>query len=314
MQRRPLGRSGLSVVPFAFGGNVFGWTADEPTSMALLDRFVDQGFDFIDTADVYSRWAPGNQGGESETIIGRWLKRRGGRDRLVIVTKVGSDLGEGRKGLSSRWITQAVEGSLKRLQTDHIDLYLSHWPDPEASYEDTLGAYARLIEAGKVRAIGVSNVDAAQLEAALATSAALGVPRYEVLQMHYNLVERAGYEGPLEDLVVREGLGTMAYFALASGFLTGKYRSPADQAKSPRGEGMAKHLTPRGLAILAALDDIAARHRATPAQVALAWLLARPSVTAPIASATSLAQLDELLGAGRIALDAADLAQLDATR
>lgn len=314
MQRRPLGRSGLSVVPFALGGNVFGWIADEPTSMALLDRFVDQGFDFIDTADVYSRWAPGNQGGESEPIIGRWLKRRGGRDRVVIVTKVGSDLGGERKGLSARWIAQAVEDSLRRPQTDHIDLDLSHWPDPEVGHAETLGADERLIEAGKVRAIGVSNVDAAQLEDALATSARHGLARYEVLQMHDNLVERAGYEGPPEELVTREGLGTMAYVALASGFLTDKYRSEADQSQSPRGEGIAKHLTPHGRAIPAALDDIAARHRATPAQVALAWLLARPSVTAPIASATSLVQLDELLAAGRVALDATDLAQLDATR
>lgn len=295
MQRRSLGRSGLSVVPFALGGNVFGWTADEPSSMALLDRFVDQGFDFIDTADVYSRWAPGNQGGESETIIGRWLKRRGGRDRVVIATKLGSDLGGERKGLSARWIAQAVGDSLRRLQTDHIDLCLSHWPDPEVGHAETLDAYQRLIEPGTVRAMGVANVGARRLKDALATSARHGLPLYEVLQMHDNLVERAGYERPLEDLVTGEGLGTMACFALASGFLTGKYRSAADETKSPRGEGMTEHLTPWGRAILAALDDISARHRATPAQVALA-------------------EFDGLLAAGRVELDAADLAQLDATR
>jgi aryl-alcohol dehydrogenase-like predicted oxidoreductase len=313
MEKRRIGRSELVVAPLCFGGNVFGWTADEATSFALLDAFVAQGFDFIDTADVYSRWAPGNQGGESETIIGRWLKRSGKRDRVVIATKVGMEMGPDRKGLSRRWIRQSVEDSLRRLQTDRIDLYQAHRDDPETPLEETLGAFAELVREGKVRAIGASNYGAARLAEALATRARAGLPRYESLQPEYNLYDRAAYEGELETLCREHQLGVIPYYSLASGFLTGKYRSPADAGKSPRGEGIAaKYLNERGRRILAALDAAAARHGATPAQVALAWLIARPGITAPIASATSLAQLEELAGAVRLRLDPATIAELDA--
>jgi aryl-alcohol dehydrogenase-like predicted oxidoreductase len=312
MEKRRIGRSELVVAPLCFGGNVFGWTADEATSFALLDAFVAQGFDFIDTADVYSRWAPGNQGGESETIIGRWLKRSGKRDRVVIATKVGMEMGPDRKGLSRRWIRQSVEDSLRRLQTDRIDLYQAHRDDPETPLEETLGAFAELIREGKVRAIGASNYGAARLAEALATSARAGLPRYESLQPEYNLYDRAGYEGELETLCREHQLGVIPYYSLASGFLTGKYRSPADAGKSPRGQDIAaKYLNERGRRILAALDAAAARHGATPAQVALAWLIARPGITAPIASATSLAQLEELAGAVRLRLDPATIAEID---
>jgi aryl-alcohol dehydrogenase-like predicted oxidoreductase len=310
---RPLGRTGLSVPPLCFGGNVFGWTVDEAGSFALLDRLREEGFAFVDTADVYSAWAPGNTGGESETIIGRWLKARGGRDRMILATKVGSEMGPGRKGLRKAYIVQALEDSLRRLQTDYVDLYQSHWDDPETPFDETLSAYQDLLKSGKVRAIGASNLDAARLGEALAVSAAAGLPRYDTLQPHYNLVERAGFEGPLQDLCVREGIGVITYFSLASGFLTGKYRSAADFAKSARGEGMAKYLDERGHRILKALDEVAAEHDATQAQVALAWLMGRPSVVAPIASATLVSQLDELLGATRLRLSPEAVRTLDAT-
>jgi aryl-alcohol dehydrogenase-like predicted oxidoreductase len=274
MERRQLGRSGLSVAPLCFGGNVFGWTADEATSFVLLDRLVEAGVNFIDTADVYSTWVPGNRGGESETIIGNWLQARGGRERVVIATKVGSDMGEGRKGLSKAWIRRAVEDSLRRLRTDYIDLYQSHRDDPDIPVEETLEAYAGLIREGKVRAIGASNFTAARLEESLDASARLGLPRYESLQPEYNLYDRSGYEGELERLCREEGIGVITYFSLASGFLTGKYRVEADLAKSPRGQGIKKYLDARGQRILSALDAAAARHGATPAQVALAWLMA----------------------------------------
>ena len=311
MITRELGRTGLRVAPLAFGGNVFGWTADEATSFKLLDAFVDAGFNLVDTADVYSAWVPGHVGGESETVIGRWLKARGQRDRIVLATKVGMKLGEGRSGLSRRWIRQAVEDSLRRLQTDHIDLYQAHQDDTSTPLEETLSAFAELIREGKVRAIGASNYSAIRLAEALQTSQRLGLPRYETLQPHYNLVERALYEAELEPLCRAEGLGVINYFGLARGFLTGKYRSEADLAKSVRGAGVKAYLNERGLRILAALDAAAARLQATPAQAALAWQIARPGITAPIVSATSAAQWQELAAAARLVLDAATVAELD---
>ena len=315
LPQRPLGRSGLMTAPIAFGGNVFGWTADAATSFSLLDAFVDGGFNLIDTADLYSRWAPGHSGGESEAIIGQWLQRSGKRDQVLIATKVGKPMGEegsGRMGLSRRWIRQACDDSLRRLQTDHIDLYQSHDDDSATPLEETLSAYAELIREGKVRAIGASNYSAPRLAAALATSARLGLPRYETLQPHYNLVERQVYEEALEPLCRAEGLGVINFFGLAKGFLTGKYRSEADLGKSPRGAGVQAYLNPRGFGILAALDAVAEAHHGTPAQVALAWQIARPGITAPIASATRVEQWLELAGAARLALSAADIATLDA--
>lgn len=314
---RPLGASGLQVAPLTFGGNVFGWTADKATSFALLDAFVGGGFNLVDTADVYSRWAAGHSGGESETIIGQWLQARGKRGQVLIATKVGKPMGDegsGRMGLSRRWIRQAVEDSLTRLQTDHIDLYQSHDDDAGTPFEETLATYAELIREGKVRAIGASNHSAPRLAAALAASREHGLPRYESLQPHYNLMERAGYEAELEPLVRRENIGVINFFGLARGFLTGKYRSEADFGKSVRGGGVKGYLNARGFAVLKALDDVAAAHdkeRATPAQVALAWQLARPGITAPIASATSVAQWNELAGAARLVLSAAEIGLLD---
>lgn len=311
MKKRPLGRTGLEIAPLVFGGNVFGWTVDAPTATRLLDRFVDAGLDAIDTADAYSTWVPGNKGGESETIIGDWLAASPGRrDRVVLITKVGSAYGPYPKGLTAAHITAGVEDSLRRLRTDHIDVYLSHYPDPETPIEQTLRAYEGLIKQGKVRSIGCSNYDAAQLRHALAVADGEGLPRYQVHQPEYNLYTRSRYEGPLRDLCVAEGIGVIVYYALASGFLSGKYRSQADLAGSQRAHGAAKYLTPRGSRILGALDRVAARHEATPAEVALGWLMAREGVTAPIASATSLAQLDSLIRSTELALTEADLAEL----
>ena len=313
MQLRPLGSTGLRIAPLVFGGNVFGWTADETRSFELLDAFVDAGFNAIDTADVYSRWVPGHSGGESESIIGRWLQRRPSRrERVLLFTKVGGDMGEGRKGLARRWIDQSVEDSLRRLQTDVIDLYQSHWPDPATPHEETLAAYDRLLKAGKVRAIGCSNFDAQQLQASIAAARASGLPAYQTLQPEYNLVERAKYEGPLRDLAIREGLGVITYYSLASGFLSGKYRSAADLERSSRGSGVAKYLAPRGLRILDALDEVGRRHDAKPAEVALAWLMGRDGVTAPIASATTVAQLGSFSKAAEMQLDAEDQRILEA--
>ena len=314
MQQRELGRSGLRIPPLVFGGNVLGWTADEATSFRLLDALLEAGLNAIDTADVYSAWAPGHQGGESETVIGRWLQRRGGRERVVIATKVGMTMGSGDKGLSKDWITRAVEDSLKRLGTDTIDLYQAHRDDEGVPLEETLAAFAGLIAQGKVRAIGASNYTAPRLHEALRASERLGLPRYESLQPHYNLVERTTYQGELQALCRAEGLGVIPYFALAAGFLTGKYRAEADLVKSPRGERTARRYLadPRGPRVLAALDEVAARHPgATPAQVAIAWLIARPSVTAPIASATNLEQLADLVKAAQLRLDREDVEALD---
>ncbi len=309
MQKRKLGKSGLEIAPLVLGGNVFGWTADKAASFGVLDAFVEAGFNAVDTADVYSRWAPGHQGGESETVLGDWMKERGARDKVVLITKVGSEMSAG-KGLKAAYIQSACEASLKRLKTDRIDLYFSHFPDKETPIEETLEAHQRLLDQGKVRAVGGSNYDAAGLKQAL-DAAGGSRARYTVLQPHYNLLVRDQYEGALEELCVKEGLGVIPYFALASGFLTGKYRSEADLRKSARGGRMKDLLNGRGLEILAALDKVAAAHKATPAQVALAWLMARPSVTAPIASATSVAQLKELAPAAGIKLSADDLKTLD---
>lgn len=305
MEKRRLGQSDLMVSPLCLGGNVFGWTADEATSFKILDGFVDAGLNFIDTADVYSAWVPDHTGGESESIIGRWMKARGTRDRVVVATKVGWE-----RGLSAAHIRTAVEDSLKRLQTDCIDLYQSHKDDPNTPLEETLGAHAELIKAGKVRAIGASNYSAARLREALDVSARTGLPRYESLQPEYNLHDRAGYEAELEPLCRENSLGVICYYALASGFLTGKYRSEADFGKSARGQRMGKYLNERGRRILAALDEVAAQWQATPAQVALAWLIARPGLTAPIASATSLDQLKDLIAATRLRLDPAAIERL----
>ncbi|AWK89005.1 aldo/keto reductase [Azospirillum thermophilum] len=311
MMLRELGRSGLRIAPFAFGGNVFGWTADEATSFRLLDAFVDAGFTLVDTADVYSRWVPGHSGGESETIIGRWLTRSGKRNRVVIATKVGMEMGPGEKGLSAAYIRRSVERSLQRLQTDVIDLYQSHEDDPATPLEETLGAYADLIREGKLRAIGASNYSATRLAEALEVSARNGLPRYETLQPRYNLYDRAEFEEALQPLCLREGIGVIPYYGLASGFLTGKYRTEADLSKSPRGQAARQRLNERGLRILAALDEVAAARRSTPAAVALAWLMTRPSITAPIASATSLDQLRELTAAAALSLSQPDLDRLD---
>ncbi len=311
MNKRPLGRSGLQVSPLAFGGNVFGWTVDEATSFSLLDAWVDAGFNFIDTADVYSRWVPGHAGGESETILGKWLKHSGKRSRVVLATKVGMEMGPGRKGLAPAYIRRAVEESLRRPQTACIDLDHSHDDAAATPLADTLATYGELIREGKVRAIGASNYSAPRLAQALQVSQQQGLPRYQSLQPLYNLYDRAGYEEALEPLCVEHGVGVINFYALASGFLTGKYRSSADLGKSPRGQGVAKYLNARGLRILDALDDVAARFDATPARVALAWQLARPSLTAPIVSATSLAQLAELVAATQLTLDAAASEQLN---
>jgi aryl-alcohol dehydrogenase-like predicted oxidoreductase len=311
MTRRKLGRSNLSIAPIVFGGNVFGWSADEKTSFTLLDAFVDAGFNAIDTADVYSHWVPGNKGGESETIIGRWLKTRGRRDDVLIFTKVGGDMGSGAS-LKGDYVLRAAEDSLRRLQTDTIDLYQTHFDDLTTAPDETLTAYAKLVSQGKVRVLGASNVSPDRLRASLDASRKVGLPRYETLQPLYNLYDRAGFERDYEALCVEEQIGVIPYYALARGFLSGKYRSKEDFSKSAaRGEGMVKYLNPRGLRIVDALHAVAGRHAATPAQIALAWMLARPSITAPIVSATTLPQLADLLSAPDIRLSAEDVAALN---
>jgi aryl-alcohol dehydrogenase-like predicted oxidoreductase len=311
MNQRRLGGSGLEIAPLALGGNVFGWTADEKTSFAVLDAFIDAGFNFVDTADVYSKWAPGNRGGESETVIGNWLKRGAKRENVLIATKVGMEMAPEKKGLSHSYIKQAAEDSLKRLQTDYIDLYQAHSDDPSTPLEETLGAFAELIKDGKVVAIGASNYTAERLDEALKVGQYNGWPRYESLQPEYNLYDRAGFETKLQPLCVQAGLGVLPYFSLAAGFLTGKYRSEVDLASRPRAGMVKKYLNPRGLRILQVLDEVATQQEAKPAQVALAWLLARPAVTAPIASATSVEQLRDLIRATELDLDAQALEQLN---
>lgn len=311
MKLRTLGRSGLKVSPLAFGGNVFGWTADEAISMQLLDRFVDEGFNFIDTADMYSRWAPGHKGGESETIIGNWLKQSGKRDKVIIATKLGMEMGPDKKGLAPGYIRSAVEDSLKRLQTDYIDLYQSHVDDANTPIADTLGAYDELIKSGKVRVIGASNYSAERFEEALAVSKEHNLPRYESMQPNYNLYDRGDFEAKLQKICVDHEVGVIPYFSLAAGFLTGKYRSESDAAGKARERMVKKYLNPRGLRILDALDTVAKDSGSTPAQVAIAWLSAQPAITAPIASATSLEQLEQLFKATRLNLSKAQLEELD---
>jgi aryl-alcohol dehydrogenase-like predicted oxidoreductase len=311
MIKRKLGNSGIEVFPLALGGNVFGWTVDEPAAFTLLDSFVAAGFNLVDTADTYSRWVPGNKGGESETIIGKWLKRSGNRNKVVIATKVGSEMGTNKKGLSKAYILRAVEDSLKRLQSDTIDLYQSHRDDPGTPLEETLEAYSQLIKDGKVRAIGASNYTAERLSEALLTSEQHGYPAYQSLQPRYNLYDRAEYEQSLGPLCREKGLGVITYYSLASGFLTGKYRSEKDLSKSIRGQGVRLYLNERGFRILKALDQVAKRYRSAPASVALAWLMARPGITAPIASVTSLEQLNDLIEATRLELDRSSLELLN---
>jgi aryl-alcohol dehydrogenase-like predicted oxidoreductase len=311
MNKRKLGNSALEIAPLVFGGNVFGWTADETASFKLLDAFVGAGFNAIDTADMYSKWAPGNKGGESETIIGKWLKKSGKREKVIIATKVGQEMGPGKKGLSKSYILAAVEDSLHRLQTDYIDLYQSHIDDPDTPVEETLGTYATLIKQGKVRVIGASNFKADRLALALEISKKEGLPRYQSLQPNYSLCERAEYEAELEPLCQKEKLSVINYWPLASGFLTGKYRSEADVAKSPRGQSVKKYLNERGFRILRALDDVAGKYKSTPARVSLAWLLARPSITAPIVSSTNLDQLNDLIPSVELKLDRASIELLD---
>ncbi len=307
MHYRALGRSGLQVSPLCLGGNVFGWTADERMSFSILDAWVEAGFNFIDTADVYSRWAPGHSGGESESVIGRWLAQGGGarRDKVVIATKVGMDMGEGKISLAPARVRQAADESLRRLRVDHIDLYQAHKDDVNTPLEATLEAFAELIGKGKVRAIGASNYSAARLTEALETSRRLGLPRYESLQPLYNLYDRQVFESELQPLCIQQEVGVFSFYALAAGFLSGKYRQPEDAGKSPRGANtVKKYLNPRGLKILAALDEVAQRTGSTPARVATAWVMAQPGITAPIASAVNLQQLDELVLAAQLELDA----------
>lgn len=312
MEKRKLGRSSLEVVPLCLGGNVFGWTIDEAVSFKVLDAYVATGGNFIDSADVYSRWVPGNQGGESETILGKWMKQRGNREQMIIATKVGSEMGPEQKGLSRKYIMQAVEASLKRLQTDYIDLYQSHRDDPETKPEETMAAYAELVQQGKVRALGSSNFTAERLRLSLQASQQHGYPRYESLQPLYNLYDRADFERDLEPLCLQEQIGVIPYYGLASGFLTGKYRSDRDLPQSSRAQGVKqRYMNERGERILAALDKVAEAHQATQAQVALAWLIARPSMTAPIASATSVEQVNDLMKAIDLKLDEAAIKALD---
>lgn len=313
MQLRPLGRSGLMVPPIVFGANVFGWTADRATSFRLLDALADAGFTAIDTADRYSAWVPGHQGGESETVIGEWLAARpGARAGTIIATKVGMEMGSGDKGLSPAWIRRAADASLKRLGTDRIDFYQAHIDDPTVPLADTLGAFQELIAAGKVRAIGASNYTAPRLAEALAVSARHNLPRFEALQPLYNLMERPAFEADLQAVCTANGLGVIPYYALAAGFLSGKYRSEADLGQSPRGGGVKKYLNEKGHRVLAALDAAAAELGATQAQVAVAWMIAKPAITAPIASASRIEQLGPLLKAADLVLPAATMAALDA--
>lgn len=307
MEKRQLGNTDLQVYPITFGGNVFGWTIDEAQSFKILDGFTGAGFNFIDTADVYSRWAKGNTGGESETIIGNWLKKTKNRNDVIIATKVGSDMGNGKKGLSKKYILEAADASLKRLQTDYIDLYQTHFDDEDTPIEETLDAYAELIKEGKVRYIGASNLSAERLKQSLEVAQKNGLPLYDTFQPQYNLYDREPYENGLEPVCLGNNLGVLNYYSLASGFLTGKYRSEDDLDKSQRGGGVAKYLDERGFKILAVLDEVSKKLNTTQATVALAWLIQRPSVTAPIVSATSLEQLDSIIKAPDLEITAHEI-------
>jgi aryl-alcohol dehydrogenase-like predicted oxidoreductase len=312
--KRPLGRSGIEIAPLMFGGNVFGWTVDEKKGFEILDAFVEAGFDSIDTADVYTRWLPGHVGGESETIIGAWLKARGNRDRIVVATKVGSDMGQGKYDLSRAHIRKSVENSLQRLQTDYIDLYQAHRDDRATPLEETLSSFGELIAEGKVRAIGASNYSAARLKEALTTSECRGLPRYETLQPRYNLYDRAEFESELQPLCRDAGVTVIPFYSLGAGFLTGKYRSDADLSKSAARSGKVKssYLNPRGFRILKALDEVAEAYGVTPAAVALAWLMAQPTIAAPIASVTNLEQLKDFTRAARLELGDYAMEKLEA--
>ncbi|SFE53862.1 Predicted oxidoreductase [Chitinophaga sp. CF118] len=311
MEQRQLGKSPLKVAPLAFGGNVFGWTADEATSFKLLDAFVARGFNLIDTADVYSKWIPGNKGGESEKVIGNWIKQGGKRDKVVIATKVGGEMAPDKKGLAPQYIEKAIEDSLHRLQTDYIDLYQTHYDDLETPVEATLETYAKLIKAGKVRVIGTSNMSPERLLQSLQASEQYGYPRYETLQPEYNLYDRQKFEREYEPITRQYDLGVISYYSLASGFLSGKYRSKEDAAKSPRGKKALSYLDERGMNILDTLDEVAASYHTTPASVAIAWLVQREGLTAPIVSATNIEQLDELFKATQLNLDAGAIEKLN---
>ncbi|CAI3931847.1 aldo/keto reductase [Commensalibacter papalotli (ex Botero et al. 2024)] len=312
MQKRNLGKTGLQIVPLVFGGNVFGWTLNEQESFKILDAIVDLGLNAIDTADVYSRWAPGNVGGESETIMGKWLKANPQkRDKLLIFTKVGADMGGDNKGLSKRWIMHSVEASLKRLQIDVIDLYQSHWPDANTAYEETLSAYDQLLKEGKIKAIGASNLNADQLSSTLQVAKEKGLPAYQTLQPEYNLYDRQQFNKELRELVVEQDIGVITYYSLASGFLSGKYRNKADLKQGPRGEKVAAYMNDRGMRMLNLLEVIAQKHQATQAEISLAWLMAQKEVTAPIASATTTDQLQSLVKSLTIQLTNEDLIALN---
>lgn len=310
MEKRKLGHSDLFVYPITFGGNVFGWTIDEARSFEILNGFTEAGFNFIDTADVYSRWVPGNSGGESETIIGNWMQQKKNRNEVIIATKVGADMGAG-KSLTKKYIFEAVEASLKRLKTDYIDLYQSHYDDPETPVEETLTAYDQLIREGKIRWIGASNYSAERLKESLETAQRLSLPKYQTFQPEYNLYKREEYEKEFEQIAITHQLGVINYYALASGFLSGKYRSAADLNKSQRGGGIKNYLNDRGFKILKALDEVSEQYNASVASVALAWLIARPSIAAPIASVTNLNQLEDLKKAAALKLNIEDIAILD---
>ena len=311
MNMRKLGKTGMEIAPLVLGGNVFGWTADQSASFKLLDKFVNAGFNAIDTADVYSKWVPGYKGGESEQVIGEWIKRSGKRNQIILATKVGMEMPDFGKGLSKSHILRSAEASLKRLQTDYIDLYQSHIDDPDTPLEETLGAYAELIKQGKVKAIGASNHKAERLALALETSRKRGLPEYQTLQPNYSLVDRDEYENNLRPLCEKEGLGVISYFPLAGGFLTGKYRSEKDAEGKPRARNVTKYLNERGFRVLAALDKVAAKCKTTPAQISLAWARSRPGITAPIASATNLDQLQDLIASVNLELDAESVEILD---
>lgn len=310
MQTRKLGNSSLNVPVIMLGGNVFGWTLDEKASFRILDTALDLGLNFIDTADIYSYWGPGNSGGESETILGKWFVRTGKRSHVILATKLGKPMGEGKKGLSGRYMKQAVEDSLKRLQTDFIDLYQSHMDDPETPLEETMEAFTQLVKEGKVRVIGASNYSGRRLRESLDLSRKYQLESYQSIQPHYNLVERASYEKEISSVVKESGIGVIPYYSLASGFLSGKYRTLDDTRGKARGQGAAKYITPDGLAVLEVLDEIAEEYNSNPARVSLAWLIAQPGITAPIASATTESQLQDLVEATKLNLQPGSIEKL----